>query len=98
MRLREGREHQFYDIYFDDFMADPIGQVEKAYAYFDQPFSERARGALTAWRQANKPGQFGTHDYERDDFGQSRAQVHERYAAYLKRFPRVLEKKRRAAA
>jgi hypothetical protein len=100
MRLRKGREHQFHDIYFNDFMADPIGEVAKAYEHFDQPFSERAKAALTAWRETNKPGQFGTHNYTRDDFGQSRAQVHERYAAYLEQFPRVLEKrkKKRSAA
>ncbi|MBW1762782.1 MAG: hypothetical protein JRJ64_15050 [Deltaproteobacteria bacterium] len=100
MRLRKGREHQFHDIYFNDFMADPIGEVAKAYEYFDQPFSERAKVALTAWRKAHKPGEFGTHNYTRDDFGQSRAQVHERYAAYLEQFPRVLEerKKKRSAA
>jgi hypothetical protein len=49
------------------------------------------------WRDIHKPGQFGTHNYERDDFGQSVAQVHERYADYLEQFPRVLKKKRRAA-
>ncbi|MEM7434346.1 MAG: sulfotransferase [Myxococcota bacterium] len=97
LELRRDREHQFHDVYFDDFMADPIGEVEKAYARFDQPFSEAARRALHAWRDTHKPGQFGTHNYERDDFGQSAAQVHERYAAYLKAFPNVLEKRRTAA-
>ncbi|MGB5374789.1 MAG: hypothetical protein WBN15_13480, partial [Polyangiales bacterium] len=98
MRLRKGREHQFHDIYFDDFMADPIGEVAKAYARFDQPFSARANTALSAWREAHKPGQFGTHNYTRDDFGQSPAQIHERYAAYLEEFPRVLDKRERSAA
>ena len=98
MRLRKGREHQFHDIYFDDFMADPIGEVAKAYARFDQPFSARAKTALGAWREAHKPGQFGTHNYTRDDFGQSPAEIHERYAAYLEQFPRVLDKRERSAA
>ena len=98
MRLRKGREHQFHDIYFNDFMADPLGEVAKAYEHFGQPFSEPAREALTAWREANKPGQFGTHNYTRDDFGQSRAQIHDRYSEYLKQFPRALEKAKRGGA
>jgi len=98
MRLRKGREHQFHDIYFDDFMDDPLGEVAKAYSHFDQPFSERAKAALTAWREAHKPGQFGTHDYERNDFGQSRAQIHDRYAEYIEQYPRVLEKRRKRSA
>lgn len=97
MELRKGREHQFHDIYFNDFMADPIGEVAKAYEHFKQPFSAAARTALGVWSDTHKPGQFGTHNYERDDFGQSVAQVHERYADYLEQFPRVLKKKRRAA-
>lgn len=98
MRLRKGREHQFYDVYFNDFMANPIGEVEKAYAYFDQPFSDEARRALEAWRDTHKPGQFGTHNYTRDDFGQSRERIHERYAEYIAQYPRVLEKPARKAA
>jgi hypothetical protein len=98
MRLRKGREHQFFDVYFNDFMADPIGQVAKAYDFFDQPFSERAKVALSEWREAHKPGEFGTHDYARDDFGQSREQIHDRYAEYLEQYPRVLEKRERSAA
>jgi len=98
MRLRKGREHQFHDMYFNDFLADPIGEAAKAYRHFDQPFSERAKQALTRWRQAHKPGEFGTHNYARDDYGQSTAQVHERYAAYLDQFPRVLEKNTRSAS
>jgi hypothetical protein len=98
MRLRKGREHQFYDIYFDDFMSDPIGEVAKAYEYFGQPFSERAKIALTTWRETHQPGQFGTHDYARDDFGQSRARIHERYAGYLAQFPYVLESRKRRTA
>ena len=97
MELRKGREHQFHDIYFNDFMADPIGEVAKAYKHFKQPFSVAARTALGLWGDTHKPGQFGTHNYERDDFGHSVAHVHERYADYLEQFPRVLEKKRRAA-
>ena len=98
MRLRKGREHQFHDIYFDDFMDDPIGEVAKAYSHFDQPFSERAKAALAAWREAHKPGQFGTHDYERNDFGQSRTQIHERYAEYIEQYPRVLERRKKRSA
>jgi len=98
MRLRTGREHQFHDVYFNDFMADPIGEVEKAYAAFDQPFSDRARASLETWRDTHKPGQFGTHNYTRDDFGQSRDRIHERYAEYIEQYPRVLEERRRKAA
>ena len=61
-------------------------------------FRSRAKVALGAWRETHQPGQFGTHNYTRDDFGQSREQIHDRYAEYIERFPRVLEKRDRSAA
>ncbi len=91
MELREGRESQFHDIYFADFMRDPIGEVENAYKRFDQPLAEPARSALVDWNSRHKPGQFGTHDYARDDFGLLPGQIRDRYAAYLERFPQVME-------
>ena len=93
MALRKGREHQFHDVYFNDFMADPIAEVAKIYARFDQPFPAHAEAALRAWHANNPADKFGTHDYERDDFGVSRAMVHERFADYIARFPRSIEKR-----
>ena len=76
----------------EDSLQAPSGGVNS------NPFSDRAKAALTAWREAHKPGQFGTHNYARDDFGQSREQIHERYAEYIERYPRVLETRERSAA
>ena len=93
IELRRGREHQFHDVYFNDFMADPVGEVARIYQRFDQPFPAHAEAALRAWQAANPPGRFGTHDYERSDFGVPRAMVHERFAHYIARFPRSIEKR-----
>ena len=93
MELRRGREHQFHDVYFNDFMADPVGEVGRIYARFDQPFPDHVRSALDAWKDANPPGRFGTHDYERSDFGVPPAMVHERFAQYIARFPRATERR-----
>ena len=93
IELRKGREHQFHDVYFNDFMADPMGTVASIYESFDQPFSEEARVALERWRVAHPPGLFGTHDYEKDNFGVTPEAVYERFANYTARFPRVLEKR-----
>ena len=51
------------------------------------------RRALDAWKDANPPGRFGTHDYERSDFGVPPAMVHERFAQYIARFPRATERR-----
>ncbi|SMB21935.1 conserved protein of unknown function [Sterolibacterium denitrificans] len=93
MRLREGREHQFHDVYFNDFYADPLGEIARAYARFDQSFPEAARAAIQKWRDDNPPGKHGEHTYSKTFVGVDRAAIHARFAAYLARFPRVLEKR-----
>lgn len=94
MELRKGREHQFHDIYFNDFQADPLGEIGRAYARFDQPFPDASRAAIQQWRDDNPPGKHGEHVYSKTFVGVDRAAIHERFAAYLARFPRVLEKRK----
>lgn len=96
MALRQGREHQFHDIYFNDFQADPLGEIGRAYARFDQPFPDASRAVIQKWRDDNPPGKHGEHHYSKEFVGVDRAAIHERFAAYLARFPRVLEKRNKA--
>lgn len=87
---REGREDQFHDVYFEDFLADPLGTVAAIYDRFDVPFGERAQAAMSLWHADNPPGKFGEHRYSDDDFGLSDAMIDERFADYLDRFqPRL---------
>ncbi|TVT18888.1 sulfotransferase, partial [Amycolatopsis rhizosphaerae] len=46
-RPRHGQA-QFCDVYYDDFVADPIGTVEAVYRHFALPFTDEARAAMTA--------------------------------------------------
>jgi len=83
---RAGREGQFHDVWFDDFLADPMGTVAAIYDRFDEPFTETAEAAMRAWAVDNPPGKFGEHTYGQDDFGMSPAMIHERFADYLDAF------------
>lgn len=76
---------QFYDVDYDDFVADPAGTVESIYAHFGLPLSDvaadavrdlGARGARTDARPA--------HQYALSDFGLSGEDVDERFAGYLR--------------
>lgn len=72
---------QFYDIYYDDFTADPVGSAESAYAYFGLPLSDRAVDAMRALHARNTSGNARpAHQYALSDFGLTGEEVDERFA------------------
>jgi hypothetical protein len=76
---------RFYDVAYDDFVADPFGTVEAAYGYFGLPLSGAAADAMRSLTAADAPGP-GTrgprlaHRYALSDFGLTGAEVDERFA------------------
>jgi hypothetical protein len=83
LAVRKGREAQFHDVYFHDFMRDPIGTVAGIYAKFDVEFTALAKSALTAWSTENPAHKHGKHTYDKDDFGISRGEIYEHFGRYM---------------
>ncbi|MBW2269502.1 MAG: sulfotransferase [Deltaproteobacteria bacterium] len=83
---REHGSDQFYDLQFEDFMADPIGSVKKIYAHFDQGLSAEGEKCLQAWEAEHPQGKHGKHRYERKDFVIPDHEILDRYADYLEFF------------
>ncbi|WP_158890482.1 sulfotransferase family protein [Amycolatopsis anabasis] len=76
---------RFYDVHYDDFVADPIGTVEAIYAYFGLPLTEDARSAMRAMHEESRSGgRRPAHRYELADFGLTGEEVDERFADYLR--------------
>lgn len=63
--------------------ADPIGEMHKLYAAFDEPLTPEAEAAM---RAANPQGKHGRHEYLLENYGLSRAQVHEHFRDYIERY------------
>jgi hypothetical protein len=78
---------QFYDVYYEDFVADPIGTVESIYRHFGLPLSSAARAGMTTLHResASRPG----HRYALEDFGLTAEQVDDRFARYLEAHART---------
>lgn len=76
----------FFDLHFDDFMADPIGSVKRIYARFDQVLSPAGEAALEAWQRAHPQGRHGEHVYARREFVISDREIADRFADYLEFF------------
>jgi len=72
---------RFYDVAYDDFVADPFGTVEAVYGYFGLPLSGPAADAMRSLAAGSegrgpRPG----HRYDLADFGLTGAEVDERFA------------------
>ncbi|MFF5991902.1 sulfotransferase family protein [Prauserella flavalba] len=73
---------RFYDVHYDDFVADPVGTVESLYAHFGIPFSEEARAAMRTLHAESTTGvRKPAHRYRLADFGLTEGDVAERFAA-----------------
>lgn len=72
---------RFFDVDYDDFVADPIGTVERVYRHFDLPLSDEARESMrrlhtTSTTGATRPA----HRYSLADFGLTEKDVRRRFA------------------
>jgi len=83
---------RFADVYYDDFVADPVVTVEAVYGRFGLPFGDAARSAVRALHRESTTGERApAHRYTLGDFGLSASQVDERFAGYLAAHPRLAE-------
>ena len=74
---------QFCDVDYGEFVADPVGTVEWAYACFGLTLSGPAADAMRALHAGRAGPGRPAHRYALSDFGLTGEQVDERFAGYL---------------
>lgn len=79
----ERRRHdpaQFFDVEYDDFVADPAGTVRAIYRAFDLPWTEEVSSRVAAIDAESRQGpRRPTHRYELADYGLSEDEVLARF-------------------
>ena len=74
---------QFCDVYYEDFIADPLATVESIYSQFGLPMTAQAQAAMQAMQaESTSGGRRPSHRYELADFGLTGEEVDERFAQY----------------
>ena len=81
-----GARGRFTDVWFRDAVSDPIGQVQRIYDAVGIDFTSDARSAMTKWLAEDARERLAAHRYTAEDFGLSREQIREAFAAYSARF------------
>jgi hypothetical protein len=72
---------RFYDVAYEDLVADPVGTVEAAYGYFGLPLSGAAEDAMRSLAAGSAgDGPRPAHRYTLTDFGLTGEEVDERFA------------------
>jgi Sulfotransferase family len=75
-----------HDIQYVDQVRDPVGEMKRLYARFDEPPTAAAEAAMHAMLAANPPGKHGKHEYRLEDYGLTRAGVHAHFKDYTEKF------------
>lgn len=94
---RRARPSQILDVIHTDFHGDPMGTVERIYAFAGLTLTDAVRAAMAERIEARPEAQHGTHKYDLADFGLTAEGVRERFGDYVERFDLVEKKKERAA-
>lgn len=79
-------EAQFFDLYFDDFLADRVGSVRRIYRHFGQPFPPETGAALERHAAENPRDKHGRHEYSARGTGLSEREIRDAFAPYLEAF------------
>lgn len=90
-RARLG-EHRFFDIRHQDFVADPVGVLRRAYDFMRLPFTPEVEAQMAGWADRNRPGAHGEHKYKADDFGLKPDEIREQFAFYTDKYKVQLER------
>jgi hypothetical protein len=77
---------RFFDVRFEDLVADPAGLTRRLSEHFDLPVAADHDAQVAAYLANNRPDHRGQHKYDPKLFGLDRGLVLERYAPYIERF------------
>jgi len=76
---------RFADIWFQDALADPIAEIERAYQTFGIEMIPEARAGMEQWRLDNRRDKRPKHDYVLEDYGLSEEGIARDFGPYRER-------------
>jgi len=85
-------EDRTVDVFFDEYMADELGTLDRVYDCAGIALTDEARADISEYQAAHPRGKEGRVAYDlRRDFAVTPEEVRSRFGAYLDRFPVRIE-------
>jgi hypothetical protein len=81
------RPDAFFHSYYDDMIADPLGQIRKIYKWLGDEFTPQAEAGMRGWLEANPQGKHGAHSYSMAKWGLSKRELEPYFSDYLREHP-----------
>lgn len=75
-----------HDIRYVEQLRDPIGEMRKLYAHFDEPFTAETQAAMQHLLAQNPQNKHGKHVYSLEEFGLTAGAIREHFRSYCERF------------
>ena len=89
-RLIEARQRlggdRFLDVHHHELLEDPMGTIDRVYAWLDRKVSDELRAAMLAWVERNRRGTYGVHRYTLGQFGLDAVGLRDSFATYIDHF------------
>lgn len=87
LQLAQQRPNDFYNLYYDDLLANPIKQMQDVYDWLRFEWNEATDAGMADWLAANPQNKFGTHTYSLSEWGFTRQELEPYFSEYLKAHP-----------
>lgn len=70
------------NVMFDKLVKDPIGTIKHVYQRFGYTYSDEMEAGMKRWLEQNPQGKHGSHKYELEQFGLSKADIDRIFGDY----------------
>jgi Sulfotransferase family len=85
-RQSPARNAKFFDVGFNEFQADPVGQIRRLYDWLGDRLTDESVERMLRWRAENPRDKHGRHEYDGAPFGLTDTALRRRFSPYLRRF------------
>lgn len=86
LAVRKQHPQRFIDVYFSDFMQDPVAVVGEIYRQLGESLDAREDRRMRRWMREHPLGKHGGHSYSAQEFGLSERDIRAAFAQYCEFF------------